>query len=93
MYDKSDEFVKNAFMKAVRKAEHESSESKVAGGAFHKSFKRLIVVAHETLDEDDKLHFMRQNNDIACKRALVQIVKMFFFAGFKSGIIYQKEKQ
>lgn len=92
MPDKSDEFVKKAFMDAVREAGL-TSESKVASDSFHKTFKKLIVVAHETLDEDDKLHFMRQNNDIVCKSAIVQIVKMFFFAGFKRGIIYQKGKQ
>lgn len=92
MPDKSDEFVKKAFLDAVRAAGL-NSESKVASDSFHKSFRKLIVVAHETLDEEDKKHFINQNNDSVCQSAIVQIVKMFFFAGFKRGIMYQKEKR
>ena len=92
MDDKGDAFVQKAFMEAIRNAGY-MPEAKVASDSFRKHFKSLIVTAHENFSDDDKKYFMSKNNNEVSARCISQIAKTFFFAGFRKGVLYQKEKQ
>lgn len=79
-------------MTAIRQAEL-IPESEVASKEFRQHFKKLLVTAHNDIEEGDRIHFMKLNNNNICAKAITQIAKTFFFAGFRRGILYQKGKQ
>lgn len=96
MTKKDDDFVKKAFEDALKvnaKKNRIEDESNAAEDAFYDYFIPMLLAFYQRLGNEKGGKFLAKNDDENCHEAIMLLAETYFLAGFRSGILYEKDRK
>ena len=89
MDNKDKAFAKKAFADAI-KATRMDQESRAASKSFEEYFSSLLAAFVVSGNGSD---FLKRNSDAEGTKAVSNLAEICFYAGFRSGVLYQSKKK